>query len=211
MANNGAWADTARRVRTGMKYDPKIHHRRSIRLREYDYSSPGSYYVTICTHNKEHSFGRVVNGQMHRTACGDVAHEEWFRTAEVRQDVQLDAFVVMPNHIHGIIIRTRPGWNWDGDTARRAPTWERFGKPVPDSLPTLMRSYKSAVTGRVNKLRRPASASVWQGGYYEHVIRNETELNLIREYILTNPLRWGSDRYNPERVPAEKGDDDFDW
>jgi len=97
-----------------MQYDPKIHQRRSVRLHDYDYSSPGAYYVTICTEGKSFLFGRVVDGQMHRNNYGDVAQEEWFRSGKLRHDVVLDAFIVMPNHIHGIIIRR--------GTARRAPT-----------------------------------------------------------------------------------------
>ena len=113
----------------------------------------------------------------------------------------LDAFIVMPNHIHGIIIRR--------GTARRAPTVERFGKPVAGSLPTLVRAYKSAVTQGINTLRRTPGDSVWQENYYEHIVRSEAELNRIREYIATNPMRWGSDRYNPER--STSADEDFDW
>ena len=184
-----------------MKFDPRIHHRRSIRLPGYDYSSPGAYYVTICTHEKSFLFGRVLDGQMHRNDFGDVAHEEWFRSAKLRHDIMLDAFIVMPNHIHGIIIRR--------GTARRAPTVERFGKPVAGSLPTLVRAYKSAVTQGINTLRKTPGESVWQENYYEHIVRSEAELNRIREYIATNPLRWGSDRYNPER--STSADEDFDW
>jgi REP element-mobilizing transposase RayT len=113
----------------------------------------------------------------------------------------LDAFIVMPNHIHGIIIRR--------GRARRAPTVERFGKPVAGSLPTLVGAYKSAVTRGINTLRKTHGEAVWQENYYEHIVRSEAELNRIREYIATNPMRWGSDRYNPERsAPA---DEDFEW
>lgn len=193
---------------TIMKFDPKIHHRRSIRLPGYDYSSAGAYYVTICTREKTFLFGRVLDGQMHRNHYGDVAHEEWFRSAKLRNDIMLDTFVVMPNHVHGIIVRTHPGRNWDGGTARRAPTVERFGKPATGSLPTLVRGYKSAVTQGVNALRKTPGEPVWQRNYYEHIVRSEVELNRIREYIATNPLRWGSDRYNPER--SSSADEDFD-
>ena len=193
---------------TIMKYDPKIHHRRSIRLPGYDYSSAGAYYVTICTREKSLLFGRVLDQQMHRNDLGDVAHEEWFRSAKLRDDIMLDTFVVMPNHIHGIIIR-RGTAHCSTGTARRAPTIEQFGKPVAGSLPTLVRAYKSAVTQGINMLRKTPGAPVWQGNYYEHIVRSEVELNRIREYIATNPLRWGSDRYNPERSTSAYKD--FDW
>lgn len=187
-----------------MKLDSRIHHRRSIRLPGYDYSSLGAYYVTICTRAKSFLFGCVLDGQMHRNDFGGVAHEQWFHSGKLRQDVMLDAFIVMPNHIHGIIIRR--GIRRGG---RRAPTVERFGKPVGGSLPTLVRAYKSAVTQGVNTLRNTPGESVWQENYYEHIVRSEAELNRIREYIATNPLRWGSDRYNPER--STSANEDFDW
>jgi REP element-mobilizing transposase RayT len=187
-----------------MAYDACFHHRRSLRLHQYDYSSPGYYYVTICAHDKRPLFGRVFDGQMRRDDCGEIAHREWLRSAELRSDIALDAFIVMPNHIHGIILIR-------GGTARHAPTVEQFGKPVRDSLATLVRAYKSAVTRGVNEFRSTPGAPVWQRNYYEHVIRDEEELNRIREYILTNPLRWDFDRYNADSACGPQIGQDFDW
>ncbi len=189
-----------------MPYDARFHHRRSVRLPEYDYSSPGSYYVTVCTHDTFHLFGRILNGQMRRSARGEIAHREWFRFAELRQDVTLDAFIVMPNHVHGIIVIRR-----GIPPTRDAPTVERLGKLVAGSLPILVRAYKSAVTKRVNEFANTLASPVWQRNYYEHVIRDEEELNRIREYIMTNPLRWGSDRYNTDSSNRSETEDDFDW
>ncbi len=121
-----------------MAYDPKIHHRRSVRLRGYDYSSPGEYYVTICTHDKGYLFGHVADGHMCCNQYGNVAQEEWFRSAALRKDITLDAFTVMPNHIHGIIMRNvrARGALPEGRSSvgRYAPALEQFGKPVPGSL-----------------------------------------------------------------------------
>ena len=86
-----------------MKYDPKIHHRRSIRLHGYDYSLPGAYYVTLCALGKQCVFGRVVDDHMHENECGKIVREQWFESAQIRPEFALDAFIVMPNHLHGIL------------------------------------------------------------------------------------------------------------
>jgi putative transposase len=164
--------------------------RRSIRLKGYDYSQPGGYFVTICTHGKKCSFGDVIDGKMVLSTTGLIAEGCWKEIPEHFSGVVLDAFVFMPNHIHGIIMIRR-------DTTCRVSTTERFGKPVAHSLPTIIRSYKAAVTKRVNELRRAQGLSVWQSNYYEHIIRNEEDLNDIREYIVNNPLKWDLDKENP--------------
>jgi REP-associated tyrosine transposase len=176
-----------------MKFNPKTHHRQSVRLKGYDYTQPGWYFVTVCTHGKRFLFGDVSDGQMLRNGLGDVAQVEWFRSAKLRDDVLTDAFIVMPNHIHGVLARR--------GTARRAPTVERFGQPVVGSLPTLVRAYKAAVTRNVNLIRNTAGEAVWQRNYYEHVIRNDRDLNRVREYICRNPERWPWDRENPACDP----------
>jgi len=184
------------------RYDPERHRRRSIRLRGYDYAGPGAYFVTICTHERAPLFGRVVDGEMVLNEYGEIVREEWFKTARVRLYVVLydDEFVVVPNHIHGIIwIVNTPTHDAVGAWRRRAPTCrahttEQFGKPVPGSIPTIVRSYKSAVTRRINQMRGTLGAPVWQRNYYEHIIRDERVLNAIRRYIRQNPLRWCLDR-----------------
>jgi REP element-mobilizing transposase RayT len=107
----------------------------------------------------------------------------------------LDVFIVMPNHVHGIVIIVNNGRG----TARRAPTMEQFGKPVANL-------FKPAVTKRINEIRATTGTPVWQRNYYEHIIRKEESLNRIREYTLTNPLRWHLDKENPCR----EGEDEFD-
>ena len=183
-------------------YDPDRHHRRSIRLKGYDYTQPGAYFVTLCTHDRAHLFGEVVDGEMRLNEWGEIVRDEWFKTAQVRPYVQLrdDEFVVMPNHIHGII------WIADnvGATRRVAPT-DRVAPttprgPAPQSIGAIIGQFKSAVTKRMNELRDTPGALVWQRNYYEHIIRNERALNAIRQYIDENPLRWDLDRYNPDRI-----------
>jgi len=180
----------------------KQPHRRPLRLQQYDYSQVGAYFITICVHNRQHLFGNIADGQMHLNDAGCVAEQCWIEIPRHFNFIELDEFVVMPNHMHGIIVISdiRRG------TACRAPTLEQFGKPVPGSLPTIIRSFKSAVTRTVNTIRDTPGIPLWQRNYYEHVIRDEDALNRIREYIITNPMRWDLDRENPQRT----GEDEFD-
>jgi putative transposase len=185
-----------------MKFDPQNHHRRSIRLQGYDYTQSGAYYITIVTYQRQHLFGEVVNGVMHLNELGKIARDEWFKTAVLRAYVELyeDEFVVMPNHVHGIIwIENKDGGDNTtivGTRRRRVPTVEQFGKPVSHSIPTIVRAYKSAVTYAVNALQNQRGGVLWQRNYYEHVIRDEKDLKAKRDYILSNPLNWEDDDEN---------------
>ena len=178
-----------------MKIDSQIHHRHSIRLKEYDYSQAGAYFVTIVTHERKCLFGEIANDKMRLSPFGEIVRTEWFKTAELRPNVKLweDEFMVMPNHIHGI------AWINEnvGARRRRAPT-EQFGKPVIGSLPTIVRAYKSAVTYKINEMRSTRGAPVWQRNYYEHIIRNQSDLEQIYKYIQFNPIQWSKDEENPE-------------
>ena len=175
-----------------MKYDPEKHHRHSIRLKGYDYSQAGAYFVTIVTQNRACLFGAVVDGEMRLNETGQIVRRCWLDIPAHFPHAELDEFVVMPNHVHGIIVIV------DGrGTACRAPT-EQFGRPVTGSIPTVIRSFKSAVTKRINEQRGTPGAHVWQRNYYEHIIRNEESLDRIRQYIANNPLRWAFDRENPD-------------
>lgn len=194
-----------------MKYDPKIHHRRSIRLRGYDYSQNGAYFITICVQDRKPLFGQIVNGEMQLNPFGVIARDEWLKTSEMRKNIEMDEFVIMPNHIHGIIViddfdSARTGTLQRAPTsAARAPTentpaTEQFGKPTSNTIPTIIRGYKGAVTKQINTLQINAGVynmpeRIWQKNYYEHVIRNEASLNKIREYIMSNPRNWIEDDY----------------
>ncbi len=161
--------------------------------------------VTICTHARAPLFGRVVDGEMVLNAYGTIVREEWFRSAEIRAEIELfpDEFVVMPNHIHGIV------WIVTTDdmvgATGRSPLQRAHGHaplpphgPAPRSLGSFIAGFKSAVTKRINARRGTPGACVWQRNYYEHIIRNDGALNAIRRYIIDNPLRWHLDRYNPD-------------
>jgi REP element-mobilizing transposase RayT len=181
-----------------VNHDAREHQRRSTRLRGYDYSQSGAYFVTVCVQNRQSVFGKVMNGKMILNDTGRMVEGEWLNTPAVRPYVDLDEFVVMPNHFHGIImIRNEP--TIVGATHRVAPTG-----PTAGSVGAMMAQFKSIATKRMRALGH--SSFAWQRNYYEHIVRDEDSLNRIREYILTNPLRWDLDRENPQR----KGEDDFD-
>jgi REP element-mobilizing transposase RayT len=186
--------------RSPLQTGPHRHHRRSIRLSGYDYSRAGAYFVTVCTQDRTCLFGEVVDGKMRVNEFGQIVREEWLRTAEIRDNVNMDLFVVMPNHLHAIL--------WLADETRRgdrpvAPTADTVMRPVgptPRSVAAVMAGFKSASTKRINFVRCTPAASVWQRNYYEHIIRDEESLNRIREYIANNPLQWAFDRENTDRV-----------
>lgn len=176
-----------------MKYNPSEHHRRSIRLKEYDYSEPNWYYVTICTHHHKNLLGEIKNSKMILNDFGKIVNEEWLKTKELRTNVELDDYVIMPNHFHGILIIALR------DTARCVLTTindkRKFGEMQPGSLSAIIRAFKSSVTKRINELRDVQGKEVWQKGFYEHIIRNEQDLYNIRKYIELNPLKWEIDEY----------------
>ena len=188
------------------KFDPKIHHRRSIRLKGYDYTQAGAYFVTICAYQREHIFGKIVHGKMKPTAWGETACAEWFKTAKLRPYVELDEdeFVVMPNHIHGIIRIVDDGNNVGalrGNAQSRAEQRSAPTKTVmPGSLGAIVRAYKSAVTYAVNSAQNMRGSVVWQRNYYEHIVRNEREWNAIGWYIVNNPFHWELDRDNLQNM-----------
>lgn len=148
------------------RHDPKRHHRRSIRLKGFDYTQSGAYYITVVTYQRRHFFGEVSNGVMRLNELGQIAHDEWFKTSVLRPYVELfeDEFVVMPNHVHGII--------WINNQTVAASHREQFGKPISHSIPTIIRAYKSAVTYAVNALQDQRGGVLWQRNYYEHVNRS---------------------------------------
>lgn len=175
-------------------YDPSAHHRRSARLPQYDYALCGAYFVTICARNREWLFGRMTDGTMQMNACGEIAEEEWQRSATIRAELLLDEFIVMPDHIHGIvIIESAPNQDEKRVLAARKGAYHAPLR-TPRSLATFVGAYKASVTRRIAALRGTDAVSVWQRNYFEHVIRNDDDLNRTREYIQTNPARWASKR-----------------
>jgi REP element-mobilizing transposase RayT len=160
-----------------MKYDPKIHHRHSIRLKDYDYAQAGAYYITVVAHRRERLFGEVVDREMRLNRLGRILNHAWMDLPNHYPYAELDVFVVMPNHVHGIVVFTDDGHH-----------------PVSE----VVRAFKSFSARRINSLRRTAGLPVWQRNYYEHVIRDQKDLEARRVYILSNPLNWADDSENME-------------
>ena len=175
--------------------------RKSIRLKGWDYSEPGAYFVTICTHNRQPLFGQVVDGEMVLNEYGQIVREAWFDLPNHYAHVELDAFVVMPNHVHAIIVLTADPV---GAGLKPAPT-PAAPTPAPTRHPLseIVRALKTFSARRINALRGTPGVPVWQRNYYEHIIRTERALNAIRRYIAENPLRWYLDRYNPNAAAPD--------
>lgn len=176
------------------------HRRRSLRLNGYDYSRPGAYFVTISTFKGRNLFGEIHNREMFLNDAGRIVERTWLEIPDHFLIADLDSFIVMPNHIHGILVLIDVGRGRARSTCIclqvcRIPT-ERFGKPVPGSLPTIIRPFKSAATKRINDLRGIKRMVVWQRNYYEHVIRGNRSLNRIGKFIRENPIRWADDPEN---------------
>ena len=178
-----------------MTYHPDKHHRRSIRLQRYDYSQNGAYFVTVCTQNRECLFGNIENGQMLVNDAGKIVCQCWQDMPSHFPHVVCDVFVIMPNHIHGILFIV--------DTVGANVGAKNFSPLQPGQRPSgtsktigsIVRGFKIGVTKwmRQNTLVQ----NVWQRNYFEHIIRDDGELNRIRQYILDNPAKWDMDRNNP--------------
>jgi len=189
-----------------MKFDPQKHHRRSIRLKDYDYSQAGAYYVTIDIQNRECFLGEIVDYEMIMNEAGKMVDEQWNALLERFPNIELDVYQVMPNHFHGIIVIV-------GAILVVAPDMETKNipengagtRPVPTKNPTLgniVGAFKSITTneyidGVDNKNWPQFYKKLWQRNYYEHVIRDEKDLNRIRDYIQSNPANWDEDEENP--------------
>ncbi len=186
-----------------MKYDPDKHHRRSIRLPGYDYSQSGAYFVTICAYQRQCLFGDVVDGQMRLNQYGAIVADEWQKSSVIRREIELDQWVVMPNHFHGIVIIQNPvrangvrPCRWSNGSSPRdiSPS----SQMKPKSLSSLMAGFKSITTKKINILRDAPGTPLWQRNYYEHIIRDRDAMNKIRQYIINNPLSWDVDRLHPD-------------
>jgi putative transposase len=180
-----------------MSYNEGERPRRSIRLPDYDYTSPGAYFITICTHRRDLLFGEAADGDVVLNQYGQIAREEWQASEQIRREIELDIFVIMPNHLHGIVWIRETNETPTVRAHGRAPVPQRPLLRLPRSLGSFVAGYKSVVTARVNQMRGTPGASVWQRNYYEHVIRNDASLEKIREYIQHNPARWCDDRLHP--------------
>lgn len=204
-------------------YNPQIHNRRSIRLKGYDYSKAGLYFITICCQDRINRFGEVINGEMILNEFGLIAYNEWIKLAKRFSNFELDVFQIMPNHIHGIIsllpLRSglAPDLLYEGQPQGLEENIKNIEgqpqglpQPVPQpepqrkspSIPDIVGAYKSLVANgclEIFKSRDEVMGKFWQRNYYEHIIRNELAYYNISEYIINNPLKWEEDSfYFPE-------------
>jgi len=173
-----------------MKYSPDVHHRRSIRLKNYDYSQAGAYFVTLCIQNRECVLGEIIDRNMHLSPVGENVLLQWTNLPQRFAGLELDVFVVMPNHFHSIISINPVG------APLAAPYFVSNEKGAASSAPTvgkILRAFKSISAIEGNRLLNRSNQPFWQRNYWEHVIRNEKELMTLRQYILSNPAQWELD------------------
>jgi len=188
---------------------------KSTRLQNWNYGWKGAYFITICTHNRENYFGEIINNNMVLSEIGKIAKSEWIKTFKIRVDMNLEMgeYVIMPNHIHGIIIIGDNEYNSQYDTQcrdamhrvstdnnhrvstdnnHRVSADNKFG-PQSKNLASIIRGYKSSVTTYAHK--NGFDDFAWQSRFYDHIIRNEKSFNKISEYIINNPMNWKNDKF----------------
>ncbi len=207
-----------------MTYNPNIHHRRSIRLKGYDYSQAGLYFITICVQNRECLFGEIINGEMFLNDAGTMVQTEWLKLSNRFNNIELHEFVVMPNHFHAILeivgatvgvslvdtqntpntpndVDTPDTPKYDDDNQKGqpqgiAPTDTAKNKTVGD----MVGAFQSIVTveyihGVKTMGWQPFNGKLWQRNYWEHIIRDEQSYQRISEYIINNPAKWSDDKF----------------
>jgi putative transposase len=181
-----------------MSYDPERHHRRSIRLHNYDYSSAGAYFVTILIKDRECLLGEVVDGEMRLSEMGEVVRAIWESLPERYPGVELDESMIMPNHMHGIIVITSEAEQAAVKASDRDVRADVAQERRRMLLPKIIGYFKMNTAKRANQIRSMPGAPFWQRDYYEHVIRDEADLRRIRDYIASNPLKWELDQIHPD-------------
>jgi putative transposase len=162
-----------------------LRQRHSSRMKGYDYSHPGAYFVTVCTWHRENSFGDILDNKIILNDSGLIVKNTWLSLGQLYPQVELSEFVVMPDHFHGVL--------WIAEELDKPP-FPNLG------LPEIMRRFKSNSARRINLIQRASSMPVWQRGYYDRIIRSETELERICAYISNNPARWAADNLFPPNL-----------
>lgn len=200
--------------------------RKSIRLRGYDYTQRGAYYITICTEGRLHVFGRITDATVHLSALGNVVEECWHAIPSHFPHVTIDAFIIMPNHVHGVVVigdhagardpapdavtapetdipiapDTTPTPDYD---TIMVPSTPDDGSPartrpriIPGSLGAIVQGFKAGVTRQARKRDIPVPSTIWQRNYYDHIVRNAVDHARIAKYIADNPVNWERDRFH---------------
>ncbi len=188
------------------QYNQDIHHRRSIRLKDYDYNQGGAYFITFCVKNRECLLGEIKEGLINLNEYGKIVFNMWNYLPNYFQDVEIDAGVIMPNHFHGIILITD---KCRGLVSKPFISKPIISKPLSDQksnvpfyqkktrLGTVIAYFKYQTTKLINQKRDLAGVKFWQKNYYEHIIRNQKSLEMLREYIVNNPQSWEIDQLHP--------------
>jgi REP element-mobilizing transposase RayT len=202
-----------------MKFDPLKHNRRSTRLQGYDYTQPGAYFVTLVTWQRYCLFGEIVHGMMQLNPIGKIIQSEWQRLPRHFHNIRLDAFMVMPNHVHGTIViesvatrqppyeipdSNHPMPDQMNDCPDGSPLPSRSplqttlpNGPMPNSLGAMIGQFKSRATKRIWSLPGMDHCPIWQRNYYEHIVRDDQDFINIWNYIDTNPQEWQEDQLHP--------------
>jgi len=194
-----------------MKYNPQIHHRKSIRLKGYDYSQAGLYFITICCQDRECRFGKIENDKMILNNLGKIADECWLEIPKHFPNVILHEYIVMPNHVHGIIELVNDDnvvgvENFQPLQHHNESQRNEFQKMIPRSIGSIVKGFKIGVTkwfrinedvsvGDGNFQPQQSQRKLWQRNYYEHIIRNEQSYQTISDYIINNPVKWKGDKF----------------
>jgi len=192
-----------------MSYNSKIHNRRSIRLKGYNYANAGLYFITICCEHRKHRFGKIENDEITLNEFGQIAYGEWVKLANRFINFELDVFQIMPNHMHGIIgVKEFVGAEFNhaqfdidhlvlGQPQELPPQFDPdyLKKTVGD----IVGAYKSLVANeclQICKLKNETMGKLWQRNYYEHIIRDEKAYQNISDYIINNPSKWSNDKFS---------------
>lgn len=172
-----------------------------IRLPHHDYTGAGAYFVTLCAHGRKCIFGEIPKGEVVLNDIGRIVEREWLCSAEIRKEIVLDAYVVMPNHLYGIVIFLEG--KADCRPALRNPALRTRSSRQRESrsLSTFIAQFKAVTTTAIRRLAQQPDLRVWQTRFFDRFLRNETELNRTREYIFNNPAQWEFDKENPSVTP----------
>lgn len=176
--------------------NPSFQRKNSLRLQGYHYASDGAYFITICTQKKQHFFGYIFQEKMHLNPPGKIVKEEWLKSAEIRREITLDEYCIMPNHFHAIvwIAKEAPIQSPNFTSLPQTPGFQSRRGAIFRELGNLVNAFKGSVSRRIRKEYRPDFA--WQRNYHDRILRNETELSNTRTYILNNPSNWPTDQFH---------------
>lgn len=193
-----------------INYNPNLHHRKSIRLKGYDYAQAGLYFITLCVQDRKPLFGEIQKGKLKLNIFGKLAKEEWENTAEIRKNISLGEFIIMPNHFHAIL-------QIDFQINKKEKNIGKFYSPS-QTIGAIIRGYKGATTKKIKELIRSTgelqfaptaptaptapkkiidlNKSIWQRNYYEHIIQTDKAYQNISNYIIKNPEKWQEDKFH---------------